>query len=456
LTASRSLLGFTELTHPTWHTGAHHKLICEHLEAVERRDINRLMVTAPPRHTKSELASRRFPAWYLGKRPSEQIISCSYNAELAASMGRSVRNIVGSPEYANVFPTRIAGDSRAADRWETAQGGVYIGAGVNGGVTGRGAHLGIIDDPVKNRADAESERQRDAVWDWYTSTFYTRLMPDACIVVVMTRWHDDDLGGRLLQQKGWTLLELPAITDGKALWPEWYPLNVLEQLRDVIGPRDWSALYMQRPQTDDGEYFRREWFHRYDIAPKHLRVYITHDNAVSDSNNADFTELAVWGIDPDGDIYALDWWRKQALLDESADALIDLIQKWQPMRVIGETGVIRKAIEPYLKNRMRERRVFANFDWLTRTADKAAMARGFQARASMGRVYFPQTQWASDVLDQLVRFPAGVHDDAVDACAILGMALDELIPGSEPRDLPEIEADAWGRRKTGGESWRTA
>ncbi len=456
LRASQSLLGFTEYTHPAWSTGAHHKLICEHLEAIERRDITRLIITAPPRHTKSELASRRFPAYYLGKRPDEQVISCSYNAELAGAMGRSVRNIVNSWEYAHIFPTRIAGDSRAADRWETKQGGVYIGAGVNGGVTGRGAHLGIIDDPVKNRADAESQKQRESVWDWYTSTFYTRLMPHACIVVVMTRWHDDDLGGRLLQQKGWTLLELPAVTDGKALWPEWYPLPVLEQLREVIGPRDWSALYMQRPQAEEGDYFKREWFRRYDEPPKHLEIYITHDDAVSDKGTADFTELAVWGIDPAGDIYALDWWRKQALLDESVDALIDLIRKWEPLTVFGETGVIRKAMEPFLRNRMRERRAFANFEWLTRTADKPAMTRGFQARASMGRVHFPMTQWADDVLEQLVRFPSGVHDDAVDACGLLGMALDTIISGSEPTALPEYETDAWGRRTSGGESWRTA
>lgn len=456
LRASQSLLAFTEYTHPSWQSGAHHARICEALEAVERGEINRLMITAPPRHTKSELASRRFPAWYLGRNPDKQVIGCSYNGDLATDIGRSVRNIVGEPEYRNVFTTEIAADSHAADRWQTTKGGVYIGAGVRGTVTGRGAHIGIIDDPLKNREEAESERIREAIWNWYTSTFYTRLMPGGAVVVVMTRWHDDDLGGRLLQQPGWTLLEMPAISDGKALWPEWYPVETLREIESTIGPRDWSALYMQQPQADEGDYFKREWFRRYNDAPRHLNVYITHDDAVSDSANADFTELAVWGIDTEGDIFALDWWRKQALLDESVDALIDLILKWQPLACIGESGVIRKAMEPFLRNRMRERGAFCRFEWLTRTADKPAMARGFQARASMGRVHFPQAHWADEIISQLVRFPSGVHDDAVDACALLGMALDDVIPGTVPRIHEEPETDAWGRRRSGGGSWRTA
>ena len=256
--ASHSLLAFTEFTHPSWQSGAHHARICDALEAVERGELKRLMITAPPRHTKSELASRRFPAWYLGRHPDRQVIGCSYNGDLATDIGRSVRNIVGSQEYAHLFPTRVMADSRAAERWSTERGGMYIGAGIGGTITGRGAHLGIIDDPLKNREEAESETVREKIWAWYTSTFYTRLMPGGAIVVVMTRWHDDDLGGRLLQQPGWTLLEMPAITDGAALWPEWYPLDVLHDIQHTIGPRDWSALYMQRPQVDTGDYFKRE------------------------------------------------------------------------------------------------------------------------------------------------------------------------------------------------------
>jgi hypothetical protein len=458
LTASQSLLAFTDYTHPSWESSAHHVRICEALESVERGDINRLMITAPPRHTKSELASRRFPAWYLGRNPTKQVIGCSYNGDLATDIGRSVRNIVGEPEYRNVFTTEIAADSHAADRWQTTKGGVYIGAGVRGTVTGRGAHIGIIDDPLKNREEAESERIRESIWNWYTSTFYTRLMPGGAVVVVMcmtgdtpvlmedgkekqlrdirpgdrvatyengtvtastvlnqrsngddnifrietrsgnivranerhpflvdrngdrewvrlkdlkpgmslvavkgatqplatcdvfadeilsieasgraevfdvqvertenfiangivshnTRWHDDDLGGRLLQQPGWTLLEMPAISGGEALWPEWYPLPTLREIESTIGPRDWSALYMQRPQADEGDYFKREWFRRYSDAPKHLNVYLTFDIAVSDDASADWSELGVWGIDPEGDIYALDWWRGQSLLE---------------------------------------------------------------------------------------------------------------------------------------------
>ena len=449
-------MAFTEYTHPSWESGAHHARICDALEAVERGEINRLMITAPPRHTKSELASRRFPAWYLGRNPDKQVIGCSYNGDLATDIGRSVRNIVGEPEFRNVFTTEIAADSHAADRWQTTKGGVYIGAGVRGTVVGRGAHIGIIDDPLKNREEAESERIRESIWNWYTSTFYTRLMPGGAVVVVMTRWHDDDLGGRLLQQPGWTLLEMPAISGGEALWPEWYPLPTLREIESTIGPRDWSALYMQRPQADEGDYFKREWFRRYDTAPKHLNVYLTFDIAVSDDASADWSELGVWGIDPEGDIYALDWWRGQSLLDETVDAMIDLIKRWKPLMVVGEKGVIRKAMEPFLLRRMREKGAHCRFEWLTRTADKPAMARGFQARASMGTVHFPMANWADEVLNQLIRFPAGVHDDAVDACAHLGMALDSLIPAAGATAVRELPTDAWGRRRRGGDTWRTA
>lgn len=452
-----SLQAFIEYTHPNWQTAAHHHRIFEHLEAIERGDLSRLIVTAPPRHGKSEVCSRRFPSWFLGRNPSKQVISCSYNGDLAADIGRDVRNIAQDDLYGHVFGDLVAADSSSSTRWHTREGGVYIGAGIGGTVTGRGAHIGVIDDPVKNREEAESAKVRESVWNWYTSTFYTRLMPGASIVVVMTRWHDDDLGGRLLQQKGWELLELPALSpSGEALWPQWYPAETLKQIRGVIGPRDWAALYMQRPVTDGGDYFQRAWFKRYDTLPEGLRYYITHDFAVSADQTADYTEIAVWGIDADSNVFAVDWWSGQELLDVTVAAMFDLIRAYRPMMVIGEKGVIRKAMEPYIRQQSRERTIFGRFEWVNRTADKPAMAKGFQALASMGRVHFPMTAWADRVIEQLVRFDSGEHDDAVDACAHLGLALDSLIKGGKPRTLPEPEVDAWGRRVREVEDWRTS
>ena len=230
------LLSFVLSTKDDFEVAAHHKLIASALQEVEAGLCKRLMIFCPPRHTKSELATRRFPAWYLGRNPNKQVISASYNSELATDFGREVRNIIGTPEYRSIFPeTTLSSDSQAANRWHTDSGGNYIAAGVGTAITGRGADLGIIDDPVKDRQEADSELIRERIFDWYTSTFYTRLMPNASIVLIQTRWHEDDLAGRLLgaMEEGgehYKVIDLPAIAKGKdplerkegeALWPEW-------------------------------------------------------------------------------------------------------------------------------------------------------------------------------------------------------------------------------------------
>ena len=213
--AKDSLLKFTEYTNPDYQAAGHHQQIAEALEKVERGEIDRLMIFMPPRHGKSELASRRFPSWYLGKNPSKQIIAASYNSDLASDFGREVRDIVKSPEYHNIFDVSLAEDSRAVNRWHTNHKGVYIAAGVGTAITGRGAHVALIDDPFKDRQEADSETTREGVWKWYTSTLRTRLMPGGAIVLIQTRWHEDDLAGRLLKQQKdrWTIIELPAIAN---------------------------------------------------------------------------------------------------------------------------------------------------------------------------------------------------------------------------------------------------
>jgi len=267
--ARRHLIDFIEYTFPGYEAAPHHKLIADHLEAVERGELDRLMITMPPRHGKSELASRRFPAWFLGRQPNRGIIAASYNSDLATDFGREVRAIVNSQEYGAIFKTSLSQDSRAANRWNTAQGGTHIAAGVGTAVTGRGADVLLIDDPLKDRDEADSEVKRQRIWDWYTSTAYTRLAPGGRVVVIQTRWSEDDLSGRLLDamESGgddWTVLSLPAISEqGEPLWPERYPIKALERIRANIGNRDWSALYQQEPAPEEGLYFKREWMRHY-------------------------------------------------------------------------------------------------------------------------------------------------------------------------------------------------
>jgi hypothetical protein len=195
----------------------------------------------------------------LGRNPKRQIIAASYNSDLANDFGRNVRNIIAEPEFSQVFSgVTLAPDSQAANRMNTNHGGTYVAAGVGTAVTGRGADIALIDDPFKDREEADSERRRETVWDWYRSTLYTRLMPGGAIVLIQTRWHEDDLAGRLLEQEAdqWEVLELPALHPERgALWPEWYDEQTLLRIKASVGPRERSALYQQQPQPDEGTFF---------------------------------------------------------------------------------------------------------------------------------------------------------------------------------------------------------
>ena len=317
--------------------------------------------------------------------------------------------------------------------------------------------MALIDDPFKDREEADSEVIRDKVWKWYTSTLYTRLMPGGAIVLIQTRWHDDDLAGRLLDSRGgddWEILELPALNEGQALWPEWYPEPALQRIRSAIGERDWSALYQQKPQPDEGTFFKREWFHLYDTLPKHLRFYGASDYAVTEGGG-DFTEHGIFGVDPDEDIYIADWWWGQEAADEWIEAKCDLINEHAPLLWGGEAGPIRRAVEPFMIKRMRERKSFCRVEWVASTRDKPTRARSFQARASMGKVYLPNNEKGHRLLDQLLRFPAGTHDDAVDVCALFGQLLDQTIPAMVDKPAEPALLDAWGRKQRGEASWKT-
>lgn len=466
-TARKNLIGFTEYTHHGYRTAEHHQRIADHLEAVERGDIDRLMINMPPRHGKSELSSKRFPAWFLGRNPNKSVIAASYNSDLATDFGRHVRNIVASKEYAALFETGLSQDSKAANRWNTNAGGGYIAAGVGTAITGRGADILLIDDPLKDRAEADSELRRNLVWDWYTSTAYTRLAKGGRVIVIQTRWHEDDLTGRLLEEQArggdeWTILELPAINErGEALWPEEYPLDALERVRSVLQPRDWSALYQQKPAPDEGSYFKREWFKWYDTPPplSRMRIYGASDYAVTDAGG-DYTVHIVAGVDTEDNIYILDLWRGQTTSDKWIDALLSLIRQYKPMNWLEESGQIIKSIGPFLEKRMREEKVYCRREQVVSVADKPSRSRSIQARSSMGRVYLPhKSAWSAEFLSELLVFPAGKHDDQVDAFGLIGRMLDQMIPG-RVASLKTEKQDRWARafsrrrNEDEGDSWK--
>jgi len=459
--ARRSLIEFTTFTLPKYQPAAHHVLIAEKLEAAARGEIDRLMVNMPPRHGKSELASRRFPAFLLGTNPQIEIVVASYNADKAREFGYEVRDIVRSDEYRALFPgVQLKEDSRAADRWNTDAGGSFRAVGIGTALTGRGADVLLIDDPIKDDEEADSELRRERIWAWYSSVAYTRLSPGGRIVVIQTRWHEDDLTGRLLaeQAKGgdqWDILELPAITsDGRALWPERYPLEYLERIKRVTLPRHWSALYQQRPAPEEGAYFKREWFRWYDAKPQHLRIYGASDYAVTDGDG-DYTVHVVVGIDPDDNLYVLDVWRDQTDSDVWVSAWLDLVRRWKPLLWAEEQGQIVKSIGPFLEKRMREERTYCRREQFASAADKPTRSRSIQARAAMGKVYLPsKAPWLADFTAELLMFPAGKHDDQVDSFGLIGRMLDEMARARAPKPETRPLRDGYARAVPAQESWR--
>lgn len=469
------LIGYAAYQWPGYIDAPHHRLIARHLEAVERGEITRLMITMPPRHGKSMLASEFFPAWYLGRNPDHYVVTATYAQELADDFGRKVKNQIEDATYQAIFPgVGLADDSKSAKRFHVegnlggyehnlAQRGAFYAVGVGGPLTGRGAHLLLIDDPVKNREDADSEIIRRKTRDWYTSTAYTRLMPGGRIVLIQTRWHEDDLSGWLLQehkQEGWTVLDLPAISDaGEALWPAQYDLPALEQIRRAIGPRDWSALYQQRPAPEEGDYFKADWLREYDKPPPRteMQVYGGSDYAVT-ADGGDFTVHAVIGLDPEGRMFLLDLWRRQASSDVWVEAFCDLVSEHRPLGWAEEQGQIKAGVGPFLERRMRERQAFVAREQFPTRGDKAVRAQSMRGRMALNGLYVPKhAPWLAEFRRELLAFPAGKHDDQVDAIGLIGQLLDQMVSGEKARPARKPVADRWVDRDDDDDvNWKAA
>ena len=440
--ATETIEGYVHYTKPDWQSGPHHKEMFEVLNAFERKEIPRLLIEAPPRHGKTETASRRTTSYLMGKYPNTQVVNATYNQDFANDVGRDVRQIVQTERYHDIFPDAgLRPDSKAADRFHLQNDSRYVSVGRGSALTGRGMHYGIVDDPLKDRKEAESQRTRNELWDWFRAVFYTRQMPNCSILIMNTRWHEDDLTGRVLEQEGdkWYRLTLPAISDEggpneAALWPEWYPLEVLYDIRATLGPRDWLALYQQTPTSDQGTTFRADWFaDRYKSYPSNVTIYITGDFATV-NGGGDFTELAVWGVAENGDVYAIDWWYGQTTTDVWVTQLLAMAKKYKPTEFIGETGLIRRAVEPLLNRQMREENNYLSTVWLPhQQAGKVVNARPFQGMCAMGMVHFPETDWADRVIDQLIKFPDGKYDDGADACFLFGRHIADVVAARKPR-----------------------
>jgi predicted phage terminase large subunit-like protein len=353
---NKDLIAFAKYIDPDFLDPTHIQLISDALTKVNNGEIKRLIINMPPRHGKSQLCSKIFPTWYLGNHPKSNIILSSYAATLAEDFTRWQRNTCESPIYRDVFPELyIKQDSRAKDQWQTVQGGNVIGAGVGGPITGRGADLAIIDDPIKNYEEAKSEIIQDKIWDWYQSTLRTRLHPGAAVILIMTRWVTFDLAGRLLAQDKtienggtWHLLKLPAIdVKGNALWEGRYSANDILQIRKEVGEKIFSALYQQEPIDIQERLFNDPIFAE---PPENIRTIAYLDPAFGGS---DYSAMTIGGLHESNGIrihvIAGEIWNES--LDKTYDKVESLCKKYNVSKLYLEANQSQKALGYELEKR---------------------------------------------------------------------------------------------------------
>jgi len=426
------------------------------------------MLFLPPGSAKSTYASDLFPAWWLGQGRDRRIIAASNTSDLAASFSRRVRGRIR--EHGLLLGYGL--DREAEEQWSTDHGCEYKAAGVAVAIAGFRADLGLIDDPMRSRAEAESAGQREKVWQWYQDDFTTRLRPGAAQVLIGTRWHEDDLFGRLLERQPdrWRVLRIPAVADapddplgrkpGEYLWGDdayGYAADLAGK-RATAEARTWSSLYQQSPAPAEGSLFRRSWLLREAPPPRErLRVYGASDYAVT-ADGGDYTVHVVIGMDPAGKLHLLDVWRAQADASVWVEAFCDLVAKWKPLAWAEENGQIRAGVGPFLDRRMRERQTFTSRRQFPTRGDKAVRAQSIIGRMALDGLRVPlDARWIADLEAELLAFPAGKHDDQVDALGLVGQLLDVMVPANAGRPQTPPQRDRYersGREESG--SWKVA
>lgn len=406
-----------------WQSPPHIETLDRLLVDVAERRIRRLIVELPPRHGKSSMVSHYFPAWYLLKHPEQRIILASYESDFAASWGRRTRDTVS--EFGPRFGVSVRDDSSAAGRWDTAAGGGMVAVGVGAALTGRGANILILDDVVKNQEEADSPTQREKAWSWYQSVAYTRLEPDGAIIIAATRWHHDDLLGRLLreQERGgeqWELLCLPAIAEtddplgraeGEALWAERFPLPALEEIRRAVGVHWWASLYQQRPTPREGGLFRWEWIdsNRVMEVPPLSRVVVAVDPALSANAASDMTGIVAVGQARDDQLYVLASLGLHLSPEGWASKALDLLDSWHAERLVIEKNAGGDLIESVIRGV----RPTAPLSMVTARTGKAIRAERVALAYETGQAH--HLGRLDGLEEELVSFPRGAHDDQLDA-----------------------------------------
>jgi len=429
--AQSTFMGFVGHMWPAFIEGRHHKIMAEAFEKIARGELKRLIINMPPRHTKSEFASYLLPAWFLGQFPEKKIIQTAHTAELSVGFGRKVRNLVDSDDFKSVFPSlQLRADSKAAGRWSTNKSGEYFAIGVGGAVTGKGADLLIIDDPHSEQEGQSADPAVfDRTYDWYTSGPRQRLQPGGAIVIVMTRWHMRDLTGKIIKSSAqrhgsdeWEVIEFPAIMpSGSPLWPEFWSKKELEALRSELPPSKWNAQYQQNPTAEEGALVKREWWKtwEHEYPPNCEYVIQSWDCAHTKNQRSDYSACITIGVfyhpDEDGatvpQVILLDAYKERLEFPQLKRTAYEKYSEMQPDTLIIEA----KAAGLPLIQELRATGLPVSQYTPSRGNDKIARLNSISDIFASGMVWAPETRWAEEVIDEVAAFPAGEHDDLVDA-----------------------------------------
>jgi predicted phage terminase large subunit-like protein len=465
------LIEFCKHMQPDYKVGKHHRILANLLMDIAMGKKDRVCVNMPPRHGKSQLVSIYFPAWFMGRFPNKKILMVSHTTDLAVDFGRKVRNIIDDVRYKQVFPNvSLAVDSKSAGRWNTNMGGEYFACGVGSALAGRGADLLLVDDPHNEQDIINGNFDVfEKAYEWFTYGARTRLMPGGRVAIVQTRWHQDDLTGRVTRDMGmnegadsYEVVEFPAIFNAgsaneKALWPEFFDLTALHRTKASMPVFQWNAQYQQNPTAEEASVIKRDWWNIWEKEdpPKCEYIIMTLDAAAETHNRADFTALTVWGVfmndDPDTEapnthnIILLNAIKKRVEFPELKELAMEQWQEWEPDAFIVEKKVSGTA----LYQELRRTGIPVNEYTPHRgSGDKLARLNSVADIVKSGLCWIPQTRWGEEVIEEIAGFPFMAHDDLVDTTT---MALMRFRQGGFIR-LPSDEPDEiqYFKRRKGG------
>jgi predicted phage terminase large subunit-like protein len=469
LRVRNDLLAWAEVAFPETQPALHHRVLIKSLEDVIEKRINRLIVMMPPGSAKSSYTSKLLPPAFLARRSKDCILACSYAYDLAEGFGRWCRNAISTHSLSLGY--ELSKDSKAAGQWETNKGGFYIASGVNTGIAGRRADLGLIDDPIASELEASSKLFRDRLWEWYWNDFVPRLKPEAARIIICNRRHEDDLVGRLLDPKRdpteagkWKVLSFPmeAETDddllgrkiGERLWPEWFTEAMVEEAKK--NPRTWAGLYQQHPTPESGDFFSRLWIdggedkdgrvyrdcrYQLDDLPNDLSVYVVSDHTTSRARGANKSCFVPFGVDSQDNIWIFPriFWEKVTPAD-AVEAMLDIVRMNKPRKWRAEKGHISEALLPLITKRMTETGIYFPIEQVVPHLSKRDRCSSIAGRMQQGKVRFPAfTEWWSDALYEMMSFTGSGDDKSDDFCDCLGhigMMMDGTVK-AQVADVPQ-------------------